>query len=137
MYNIHAISLHTILVAIFLSGCAGKIQKSNVTEPKPTGWQEATRKAARSTYLDPYSVRDAEISDPILASAVFDGITPFPSSGWLVCIRANAKNRFGAYTGKRTTGFLFKENKITKIITQTRAANIGYYCGSNYKPFKI
>lgn len=44
---------------------------------------------------DPYSVRDAEISDVVTAS------TPLgPRS--LLCVRANAKNAFGGYTGRQT-----------------------------------
>ena len=44
--------------------------------------------------LDPYSARDAEISNVVTASTTFG---PRP----MVCVRANAKNAYGAYTGRQ------------------------------------
>lgn len=49
---------------------------------------------ARNYLLDPYSVRDAEISS--VMDATPDGKLQF------VCVRANTKNAMGGYTGRST-----------------------------------
>lgn len=48
--------------------------------------------AAQDALLGPYSVRDAEIS--------YVGV--FQNGLQFVCVRANAKNAFGGYTGRDT-----------------------------------
>lgn len=80
----------------------------------------------RASLFDPYSVRDAYISYPL---AMTDGNKkPF----WLVCVKENAKNRFGAYTGEQAGGYSFDSNGITNTITY------GSLCKANamvYEPF--
>jgi len=46
----------------------------------------------RNFLHDPYSVRDVEIS----------GVMTFVNGTMGVCIRGNAKNAYGAYTGRQT-----------------------------------
>lgn len=125
------------MALIGLAGCASTGPTASEIGVKPANWQEATRQAARSTYLDPYSVRDAEISAPVPASMVFDGVTPIPHSGWMVCVRANAKNRMGAYTGQRVTAFLFQGGRIVNVINEGDAAAVVHHCGSSFAPFSV
>jgi predicted small secreted protein len=55
--------------------------------------------AARDYLVDPYSVRDAEISNVINL-----GGTP------VVCVKFNAKNRMGGYTGRQTLMIYMNQN---------------------------
>ena len=62
------------------------------------------------TLFDPYTARDVEIAAPVPANIVFDGVTPIPHKGWMVCMHANAKDSFGAFTGLQVTGMLIEED---------------------------
>lgn len=48
--------------------------------------------AARNLLFDPYSVRDAQISN----------VADFGNGTQGVCVLANSKNRFGGYTGRQS-----------------------------------
>jgi hypothetical protein len=90
------IRVFLVAAAVALSGCVTQEQMDNVlaTQRAPSiAVRHAIVKAARDYSIDPYSVRDAEIS------AVMDA-----PGGKLqfVCVKANAKNRLGAYTGRST-----------------------------------
>jgi hypothetical protein len=58
--------------------------------------------AARNTFFDPYSIRDAEISY----------VGTFPNGNQFVCGRANAKNRFGGYTGRETLAVYLRGTQL-------------------------
>ena len=57
---------------------------------------------ARNVMLDPYSVRDAEIS---YVGTFSDGVQG-------LCVKANAKNAMGGYTGRDTLGLSIKGGRI-------------------------
>lgn len=59
---------------------------------------------AKKTFFDPYSMRDVAISNELR------GTKP---NVFLVCIRANAKNRMGAYTGLSATAIQFTNGAVT------------------------
>jgi hypothetical protein len=63
-----------------------------VTIPGP--YRAAAAIAVRNYLKDPYSVRDARISEPTMLSGLMIGGTK-PG----VCVTLNAKNGFGAYVG--------------------------------------
>lgn len=89
--------------AIVTSGCVS-------TDPAaggafPTNWEEMVRSQIRATFYDPYSIRDARVSRPLVGSFNF-------RSGWVVCFEANAKNRMGAYTGRQRVGYMIQNNRI-------------------------
>jgi hypothetical protein len=46
---------------------------------------------------------------------VFYGPVGF-RQGWLACMKSNAKNRMGAYTGISVTAVLFYEGKVSTMI---------------------
>ena len=112
-----AILRTTVVLAIGLlaAGCASTTMKpaesANVAPP-PTNYRAAAVESVKQTFFDPYSIRDASISEPLYASAVFDGITPIPRKGWIVCLRANAKNRMGGYIGQQLTVMLFNGEAV-------------------------
>lgn len=85
-----------VLAALSLVGCqsSADMQKSIEQSTSPS---EALKAAivhdARDYLANPYSVRDAEISN----------VQRNPKTGieW-VCVKANAKNAMGGYTGRQT-----------------------------------
>lgn len=58
--------------------------------------------AARNTFFDPYSIRDAEISY----------VGTFPNGNQFVCGKANAKNQFGGYTGRETLAVYLRGTQL-------------------------
>jgi hypothetical protein len=111
--------LGLVSAALFLAGCSTTSTPpadSNAGAP-PTNYRAAAAAKAKQSFIDPYSVRDATISQPLYASAIFDGVTPFPRKGWIVCIRANAKNRLGGYTGQQYTLIAFKGDTADLVLS--------------------
>lgn len=85
-----------VAACVALSGCVTQEQVDNVMasqRPPSAAIKAEIVKDARNYLLDPYSVRDAEISSVMDAPG---GKMQF------VCIKANAKNALGAYTGRST-----------------------------------
>lgn len=118
--------------ATIVGACASNQTASQGQAPPPANYREQVSARVKKTFFDPYSVRDAAISRPFLQSAAFDGITPIPHSGWMVCVRANAKNRMGAYTGLTETGFMFSGDTIMDADFR------GHFCAgaaASYEPF--
>lgn len=63
--------------------------------PYPANYKDLMADYIKTTFFDPYSLRDVKLSKP------------FPSRtgwgvGWAVCLTLNAKNRMGGYTGLST-----------------------------------
>ena len=66
----------------------------------PLGWQkQAILRYVRDEFRDPYSIRDAEISDYGMQA---EGST---RERTIVCVQLNAKNGFGGYVGRRIIQF--------------------------------
>ncbi|MCA0405308.1 MAG: hypothetical protein LCH39_04060 [Proteobacteria bacterium] len=59
----------------------------------------------RDTWKDPYSIRDAEISRAFQPQG-------YTGARHAVCIRANAKNSFGGYTGRQISCFAFENGVL-------------------------
>lgn len=126
--------------ALLVAGCSATTsapKQSAAAGPPPSGYRAAVLSSAKQTFFDPYSVRDAQISQPLYASAVFDGVTPIPRKGWIVCVSANAKNRMGAYTGIQPSVFLFQgETVVLTLSGPAYAGQLADHCRSAvYSPF--
>lgn len=88
--------LRLAAAGLALSGCVTQEQVDKVmaSQRAPSAAiKQAIVKDARDYLVDPYSVRDAEISSVMDTP---DGKLQF------VCVKANAKNRMGGYTGRST-----------------------------------
>lgn len=103
----------TLMLAIVASfSLAGCMEPQEITPPPeasepPRNYEAAVAQFVRTTYFDPYSMRDVQISQPFYQS--------FPMVGgatWWVCVRANAKNRMGGYTGLRDRPIAFDGDRI-------------------------
>ncbi|MHA6642296.1 hypothetical protein [Mesorhizobium sp. A623] len=83
-----------VAAALTLTGCVSQQQVSDVMasqRPPSNAIRKEIANSARDYLIDPYSVRDAEISSVMDAPG---GKLQF------VCVKANAKNAMGGYTGR-------------------------------------
>jgi len=78
----------------------------------PVDYREKASAYLRRTLKDPYSVRDAQITEPavIFVGLVNGGTAPG------VCVQMNAKNSFGAYTGIQVTAVVFRDGQVIAAI---------------------
>ena len=96
-----------ITVASFLSACStvppenysGAIAAS---VPPSASVKAQIVRDARTFLVDPYSVRDAGISNVATFNSGIQGI----------CVRANSKNRMGGYTGRQNLAVLIKNGVL-------------------------
>lgn len=109
------------VVAMILAGCQNfEANRTMYERDRPASDTEvaAIVSGARDFLFDPYSVRDAEISRVVTASTSFG-----PAS--IVCVRANAKNRYGAYTGRQTYAInLSQSGQIVNVSQDVFARNM-------------
>jgi hypothetical protein len=122
--------IRILLLAFVLTGCSATASAPPPSaEPAPS--QEIIRQAIRShvraSFFDPYSIRDAQISPATWQGALQLG----SGEGWTVCLRANAKNRLGGYTGLRDTAMTIRGGKVVASLDDAQ-----YFCrDAAYAPF--
>lgn len=101
-----------LIIASMITGCAGVGQISNSGEgnvgPYPENWKNIAREYIKTRYFDPYSVRDSEAAPPFRNRKAF-------YDTWTLCIRNNAKNKFGGYTGLQATAIGIKQGQIDQV----------------------
>lgn len=95
------------VLIVFLTGCTGMMNINTAVDagPKPNHYQETIQLFIQKTLKDPYSLRDFNTGQPVLASCSVGIYGPF--HGWRVPVQYNAKNSFGAYTGLKTYYYWF------------------------------
>lgn len=112
--------LGMVALCAALGGCAG--QQTTADASWPTDYREIILRNKSTLFKDPESVRDAAISGP--SKAMF---------GWRVCLKANARNGFGGYTGQTMYTILLYSNGNPPLL---QAVTIYDGCGSEYfEPF--
>jgi len=77
----------------------------------PTNYQEIVTQWLGTQLIDPSSARIEWLNQPKPADLGKDGQHVY---GYLVQFRVNARNRFGAYTGKQTHAALIFNGKVIK-----------------------
>lgn len=105
------------LVTLSMAGCDAanrKIMSADESEagPYPIGYKIIARDYLRKTLMDPYSVRDAQISKPKMGKLLVEGTLGAHEAGWLVCFRSNAKNSMGAYTGISDMAMVIRGDRV-------------------------
>ncbi len=81
-------------------------------------------KAAIDYLYDPYSVRDAEISSVVTLNK--------KSGLQAVCVKGNAKNRFGAYVGRQAVAVHIQNGTLAGTFPEAPGC---YRKGLKYYPF--
>jgi hypothetical protein len=103
------LSLLLLLLSTALAAC-GLIEASQPPGEAPLDdYKALVKDYMEEKFFDPYSFRDVAISFPV------EGVLDY-TSGWLVCVEANAKNRMGGYVGLKRTAFLIKNNQVKVMI---------------------
>lgn len=115
---------------IALSGCTS--EQTPLVAPKtaqPQNYKARIINHIKESFFDPYSIRDASISTPFAVNRIGHGEI------WFVCVRANAKNRMGAYTGLKPTAYWFKNGNI-QLASPTASEYDEFNCAhAKYFPF--
>jgi len=117
--------------ALTLAGC--QTAAESVPSVPPANYRHFVAAHMRTSLFDPYSVRDAEIAAPKRAlgpSLNADGF----NTPWVVCVRANAKNRFGAYTGRSVSAYAVSAAGVVNSWDEARYSQI-VCAGADYGPF--
>jgi len=126
------------VAAGLLSGCVtDEVSPADAgPPPDPSKYRLAVRDYLRTTLIDPYSVRDAQIGKPAPGQIHIEG-TLRHEAGWVVCVRANAKNRMGGYMGQRETMVLLRgNNAIASASPPPGSYHFRTNCASpEYEPF--
>lgn len=85
--------------------------------PKPANVLPDILASLRKTMKDPYSIRDLRLCEPKVAPAF-----KYPGAGerwepakWTVAFELNAKNGFGAYTGRTYFAATYKAGKLDDV----------------------
>ncbi|CAN7673815.1 hypothetical protein LJR030_002969 [Rhizobium sp. LjRoot30] len=118
--------LALLAAATLISSCqTGAMWQDRLTKQRPATAAEkaAIIEGARRVLKDPYSIMDAEISYFIPAGSTTTGN---------ICIKGNAKNSFGAYTGRKDW-FLDMSNNVIRYAWEGHPS-----CdlpGIRYQPF--
>ncbi len=103
-----------LMASLLLVGCASMKEhhvsdEATLKTEVPANYKAAVAEHIRSVLKDPYSVRDAGISKPFIVPDFVLGRVP------VVCVRMNAKNSFGAYTGIKAQALGFRNGSVSNV----------------------
>lgn len=128
-----------VCAALAIGACTGTTDTttgslSGDAGPLPTNYRQIVRDYVRQTFKDPYSIRDAEIAQPITNGPVLVPPLGPMTMVWVVCVRANAKNAFGAYTGLQQTAVVIHKHRAVNAWDEQHYS--AHVCSaSKYEPF--
>lgn len=116
------------VIAAAVAGCVPppEYHERLIAESRPPTRAERAQiiEYVRNTYKDPYSIKDAEISNYVVGD-----------NGQGVCVWANAKNSYGAYTGRKLTSFWFGDGKLTGSLEGDFGCHRMQALGIPFRPF--
>lgn len=115
-----------------LAGCSATTMAPTIESNVgmlPANYRDAAIAYAKANFFDPFSIRDAAITQPIYAKTVFDGTSSVPRKGWIVCLRSNSKNQMGDYAGLTDTVLLFEgETIVLGLAAGAVAEQVAEHC---------
>jgi hypothetical protein len=115
-------------VAILLADCAGSGSRREEREARinlvPENYKTDILAALHAYVADPTNIRDAYISEPAI-KPVAGG-----QNRYVACVRFNAKNSDGRYTGSRDIVAIFAAGRFDQFLDQTLLANQPNQSGS-------
>jgi hypothetical protein len=113
-------------ILLALGGCVSadtQLDILNSQTPPSPAIKAATIAYVRTSFFDPYSIRDAAISNVVV----------LPGTGLrAVCIRANSKNRMGGYTGISSVSLRLQGDSVVSAIADPPGC---YTSQLEYRPF--
>jgi hypothetical protein len=115
-----------VIVLAALTSCTTSSPSEGAGKPAqnlPANYKAQIVERVHSTFNDPFSIKDAEISAPSTATVGFEKLP-------MVCFRLFAKSQYGAYMGQQTMHAVFKNGKM--IPTGTLATGD---CNGPWQPF--
>lgn len=98
-----------LVVVLALSSCGPQENYSGAIAaavPASKSIKSQIVQDARNLLLDPYSVRDAEISY----------VATFSDGTQGVCVRANTKNALGGYVGRRSMAITIRNGRLASSV---------------------
>lgn len=110
-----------LLFAASASACVSTDAPAPADDPFPANYKALISAHKSDIFIDPDSVKDVSISAPKRASGpTAPSVDEAPNlskweTPWIVCVRANAKNRMGGYTGKQLTAVLIVRGQLFGI----------------------
>lgn len=103
-----------VIWGLSVSGCVSAPPSgSAVYGIYPISYKKMIQDHMRQYLLDPYSLRDVSISEPREWHVNWQ-------SGWQVCVRMNAKNGYGAYTGVKSKPYLIKDGEFLMNVSESQ-----------------
>jgi hypothetical protein len=99
-----------IAASTLLASCVSSDQMQQIfnSQAPPTSDERAAAiRYIKDTFYDPYSIRDASISNVVTLEDT--GIRA-------ACVRFNAKNRMGGYVGKTATSLRFRGSMVISAL---------------------
>ena len=115
----HILKLSIIsLLALALAGCQSPTeQQASIDRGTPASGsvKAAIVKDTRDFLVDPYSIRDAEIS--------YMQFNARSGLHWL-CVKANAKNQMGGYTGRQAVEVWVRNGQLVGNLPNSPACNL-------------
>ena len=123
--------------AVALAGCqtdgGGTSAVAAQAGPAPANYREIAADYIRSSFKDPYTIRDAEIAAPIPGRGPSLNADGFKTP-WVVCVKANAKNSMGAYTGRKITALAVSDSRVVNAWDETQYSAVACE-GAVYQAF--
>lgn len=124
--------------AIALAGCqtdgATSVAAASADAgPPPANYRQIATAYVKSSFKDPYTIRDAEIAAPVPGRGPSLNADGFKTP-WVVCVKANAKNAMGAYTGRKVTALAVSGERVVNSWDELQYSQMA--CdGAVYQPF--
>ena len=115
--------LSPLIASIALAGCQTN-EATTAAAPTPPDARAIILATKSTLWRDPDSIKNASISAPRRST----GILPM----WHVCVRANAKNGFGGYTGEKDMLIgIYDDGRLPSPLM----ADATGYCEYPHEPF--
>lgn len=98
-----------LALGVLLTGCAHTFSPSPAGDagPFPKNYGQLVSRQLRIEFPGAASLREVWIAAPYKARML-------GSDGWMVCLRADGKNRAGDYTGRQGIGYLIYQGRIVQ-----------------------
>jgi ABC-type Fe3+-hydroxamate transport system substrate-binding protein len=112
-------------LTVALSACASDSKRENL-DPNifPTNYKQEVLDTLARTIDDPANVRDASISDPVLAAVEKD-------QRYTICVRYNGRNLRQQYAGSTDRIGYFYGGHLNQLVEASK----GQCAAAAYKPF--